>query len=85
MNGKNIDLFKDYTKLIHEAKYASFHGKERLPDKVCVLKVSDCFRLKILTSKQMLQTLATALAQVKPDNRSESLLNELGQTIYYLY
>ena len=36
---------------------------------------------KILTPKQMLQTLTIALAQVKAGNNSESLLNEIGQTV----
>ena len=38
----------------------------------------------ILTSKQMLQKLPTALAQVKAGNISESLLNQIRQ-IMYLY
>ena len=33
----------------------------------------------------MLQTLPIALAQVKADNNSESLLNEIGQIVYSLY
>ena len=37
--------------------------------------------LKILTPKQMLQTLTIALAQVKAGNNSESLLNEIGQIV----
>ena len=41
--------------------------------------------LKILTSKQMLQRLPIALAQVKAGNNSESLLNEIRQIIYSLY
>ena len=41
--------------------------------------------LKILTPKQMLQRLPIALAQVKPGNNSESLLNEISQIVYYLY
>ena len=36
---------------------------------------------KILTPKQMLQTLTIALAQVKAGNNSESLLNEIGQIV----
>ena len=39
-------------------------------------------RLKVLTPKQMLQRLPIALAQVKADNNSESLLNEIGQIVY---
>ena len=38
---------------------------------------------KILTSKQMLQRLPIALAQVKADNTSENLLNEIRQIMYF--
>ena len=41
--------------------------------------------LKILTPKQMLQRLPIALAQVKPGNNSESLLNEIRQIVYSLH
>ena len=41
--------------------------------------------MEILTPKQMLQRLAIALAQVKADNTSENLLNEIRQIIYSLY
>ena len=41
--------------------------------------------LKILTLKQMFQSLPIALAQIKADNNSESLLNEIKQMAYYLY
>ena len=41
--------------------------------------------IKILTSKQMLQRLPIALAQVKAGNNSESLLNEIRQIVYSLY
>ena len=41
--------------------------------------------LKILTPKQMLQRLPIALAQVKADNTSENVLNEIHQIIYSLY
>ena len=37
--------------------------------------------LKILTSKQMLQRLPIALAQIKASNNSESLLNEIRQIV----
>ena len=42
-------------------------------------------KLKILTPKQMLQTLQIALAQVKTGNNSENLLNEITQIVYSLY
>ena len=41
--------------------------------------------LKILTSKQMLQRLPIALAQIKAGNNSQSLLNEISQIFYALY
>ena len=41
--------------------------------------------LKILTPKQMFQILPIALAQVKADNNSESLLIEIRQIVYSLY
>ena len=41
--------------------------------------------LKILTTKQMLQILPIALAQVKAGNNSESLLSEVSQIVYSLY
>ena len=42
-------------------------------------------RLEILRSKQMLQRLPIALAQVKAGNTFEPLLNEIRQIIYSLY
>ena len=42
-------------------------------------------KLKILASKQTLQRLPIALAQVKAGNNSENLLNEVRQIIYSLY
>ena len=42
-------------------------------------------RIEILTPKQMLQRLPIALSQVKAGNTSETLLNEIRQTIYSLY
>ena len=41
--------------------------------------------LKILTSKQILQRLPIALAQVKSGNNSENLLNKIRQIIYSLH
>ena len=40
---------------------------------------------KILTPRQMHQRLPITLAQVKAGNNSESLLNEIRQTVYSLY
>ena len=41
--------------------------------------------LKILTSKQMVQILPIALAQVKVVNNSENLLNGIREIAYSLY
>ena len=49
------------------------------------LKVDKGTRLKILTPKQMLQRLPIALTQVKADNTSGNLPNEIRQIIYSLY
>ena len=38
--------------------------------------------MKIFTPKQMLRRLITALAQVKPGNTFENLLNEIMQANY---
>ena len=46
---------------------------------------TDNSKLKILTSKQMLQQLPIALAQVKAGNNSQNLLNEIRQIVYCLY
>ena len=45
----------------------------------------DHFTLKILTPKQMLQRLPIALEQVKVDNNSKILLNEIRQIVYFLF
>ena len=42
-------------------------------------------KLKVLTPKQMLQRLPIALARVKADNNSKSLLSEIRQIVYSLY
>ena len=62
---KNIDLFNSYSKIRSEAIYKSKQNK------------TEGNGLKILTTKQMLQRLPIALAQVKAGNNSENLLNEI--------
>ena len=52
-----------------KAKYTAKHGKG----------------LKILTARQILQRLPIALVEVKAGNKSENLLNEIHQIIYFLY
>ena len=41
--------------------------------------------LKVLTSKQILERLPIALAQIKAGSNSESLLNEIGKIVYSLH
>ena len=55
--------------IVSEANYNTIHGE----------------RIKILITKQMLERLATVLAQVKADSTSENVLNEICQIIYFLY
>ena len=64
-----IKLFNDYCKIVSEVKYKTKYGE----------------RLKILISKQILQRLPIAIAQVKAGNTSENLLNEIRQIMYSLY
>ena len=41
--------------------------------------------LKILTPNQILSRLPISLAQLKAENNSEKLKNEIKQILYYLY
>ena len=68
-----IDFYKDYAKMILDAGYKVKHDETKGTG------------LEILTPKQMLQRSPIALAQVKPDNNSGSLLNEIRQIVYSLY
>ena len=70
---KIIDLLNDNAKIRSETIYKSKQNK------------TEGTGIKILTSKQMLQRLPIALAQVKAGNNSESLLNEIRQIVYSLY
>ena len=76
--------------------YNFFEGREKILDaferKIFLRKSKgadilspDHSKIKILTHKQMLQRLPIALAQVKANNNSESLLNEIRQTVYSLH
>ena len=68
-----IDLFNNYSKIRSEAFYKSKQHETKGKG------------LKILIPKQMLQRLPITLAQLKADNNSEKLLNEIRQIIYSLY
>ena len=70
---KVINLFNDSAKIRSETIYKSKQKK------------TTGTGLKILTPKQLLQSLLIALAQVKAGNNSESLLNEIRQIVYSLY
>ena len=62
---KVIKFYDDYSSMVTEAKNRITKGT----------------RLKILTSKKILQRLPIALAQVKPANNSKNVLNEIKQII----
>ena len=68
-----------------EVKHKAIHEKRCPGMLACVVEVFELLPLKILSPKQMLQTLPIALAQVKPGNTYENLLIEIRQVIYYLY
>ena len=54
----------------------------------CCRWVAEAFNrvyLNILTSQQILHRLPIALAQVKADDKSENLLNEILRIMYTLY
>ena len=68
-----INFFKDYAKMILDVGYKAKQNETKGTG------------LKILTPKQILEKLPIALAQVKADNNSESLLNEIRQIVYSLY
>ena len=68
-----INFSRDYTEIQSDANY---HAKQN---------ETKGTGLKKLSPKQMLQRLPINLAQVKPGNNSESLLNEIRQIFFSLY
>ena len=64
-----IEFYDDYSSMISGARHEATEEKG----------------LKILTSKQMLQRLPIAFAQVKANNNSNILLNEIRKSVYSLY
>ena len=66
---KVVKMFNDYAKNMSKNIYESKQGTG----------------LKILTPKQMFQRLRIALAQIKAENNSEGLLNEIRQIVNFLY
>ena len=75
-----INFFKDYAKIILDAGQKAKQDEAKQNE-----TTQDGTGLKILTSKQMVQRLPIALAQVKARSNSESLLNKIRQIVYSLY
>ena len=69
VRNSDIEFSDDYSSMVSEAKLKTIKGTG----------------LKILTSKQMLERLPLAPAQVKAGNNSEGLSNEIRQIVYSLY
>ena len=74
------NFFRDYATMMLHASYKAKQDGTKQDE-----KEQRAAELKILTPKQMLQRLPIALAQIKAGNNSESLLNEIRQTVYSLY
>ena len=70
-----INFFRDYAKMMLDA---GCKAKQDITEQRAA-------GLKILTPKQMLQRLPITLAQIKADNTSENIRNEVRQVIYSLY
>ena len=68
-----FNFLKDYIKMYIDADHKAKQDKTKGT------------WLKILTSKQVLQRLPIALAQVKAGNNSENLLYEIREIVYSLY
>ena len=87
---------KQEKEIVLENLYNFFEGREKILDafesKIFLTKSMSAAilnpghsKLIILTSKQMLQRLPIALAQLKAGYYSKSLLNEIRQIVYSLY
>ena len=68
-----IKFYDDYSLVVSEVKTKAKQNETKGT------------RLKILTSKQILQRFPIALAQVKASNNLENLLNEIRKILYSLY
>ena len=82
-------LIEDKKSDTHESLCALYEGQEwtlnAFKSGIFTIKKTQGKGFKVLTHKQMLQRLPIALAQVKKDNTSESLLNKIWQIVYSLY
>ena len=70
-----FNFFRDYFKMFPDASYEAKQNETE----------QGGTGFNILTPKQMLQRLPIALPQVKADNNSENLLNEIRQINFSLY
>ena len=71
--GEVFNFFKDYTKMMLDSNCKAKQDATKGTG------------LKILTPKQLLERLQTALSQVNASNNSENLLNEVREIVYSLY
>ena len=78
---------KDKKRDTCESAYALYEGRELILNAfksgIFPIKATKGERLKILTSKQMLQRSPIALAEVKAGNTSENLLNEIRKNYIF--
>ena len=68
-----FNFFRDFTEMLSDSDYKAKKNETKRA------------WVKIFTTKQMLQRLPIALAQVKADNNSENLLNKIRQIVYSLH
>ena len=91
-----LDIKKQEKEIVLKNLYKLFEGRELILDsfqsKIFLTKSkglgllnTNQSKLKISSPKPMLQRLPIALGQVKADNNSESLLNEIRKIVYSLY
>ena len=96
IRNQGVKKKKQEKEIVLENLYNFFEGREKILDafesKIFSTKSMGAAilnpghsKLIILTSKQMLQRLPIALAQLKAGYYSKSLLNEIRQIVYSLY
>ena len=83
---KNATILLNGRQRVLNEKQIQGRGRPRILGCVAfVANVSDHKQLKILTLKEILQRFPITLLQVKSDNTSEHLLDEICQIIYSLH
>ena len=68
-----LNFFRDYVEILSDANCNAKQNETKGKG------------LKILTPKQRIQRLPIAFAQVKADDNSENLLNEIRKIVYFLH